>query len=60
MLAILISLVDLYDDDTRSQESAYKLSNIRMKLEERRRMIEQDKRRIESALMRYQEKVSKT
>ncbi|XP_058982264.1 patronin isoform X5 [Musca domestica] len=49
---------DLYDDDTRSQESAYKLSNIRMKLEERRRMIEQDKRRIEMALNRYQEKLN--
>uniref|UniRef100_A0A1I8P670 Patronin n=1 Tax=Stomoxys calcitrans TaxID=35570 RepID=A0A1I8P670_STOCA len=46
------------DDDTRSQESAYKLSNIRMKLEERRRMIEQDKRRIEMALNRYQEKLN--
>ncbi|XP_073811081.1 calmodulin-regulated spectrin-associated protein patronin isoform X21 [Musca autumnalis] len=49
---------DLYDDDTRSQESAYKLSNIRMKLEERRRMIEQDKRRIELALNRYQDKLN--
>uniref|UniRef100_A0A1I8NIZ2 Uncharacterized protein n=1 Tax=Musca domestica TaxID=7370 RepID=A0A1I8NIZ2_MUSDO len=29
-----------------------------MKLEERRRMIEQDKRRIEMALNRYQEKLN--
>ncbi|XP_075169159.1 calmodulin-regulated spectrin-associated protein patronin isoform X16 [Haematobia irritans] len=49
---------DMIDDDTRSLESAYKLSNIRMKLEERRRMIEQDKRRIEMALNRYQEKLN--
>ncbi|XP_037895553.1 patronin isoform X20 [Glossina fuscipes] len=42
---------DLFDDDTRSLDSAYKLSNMRMKLEEKRR-------RIETALMRYQEKMS--
>lgn len=52
-----MSFSELYEDDIRSQDSAYKLSNIRMKLEERRRMIEQDKRRIEMALNKYQDKV---
>uniref|UniRef100_A0A1A9WN88 CKK domain-containing protein n=1 Tax=Glossina brevipalpis TaxID=37001 RepID=A0A1A9WN88_9MUSC len=42
---------DLFDDDTRSLDSAYKLSNMRMKLEERRR-------KIETALIRYQEKTN--
>lgn len=55
---LILCFIDFYDDDTRSLENAYKLSNIRNKLEEKRRLIEQDKRRVEVAIMRYQEKVT--
>ncbi|XP_023036936.1 patronin isoform X21 [Drosophila willistoni] len=48
--------MEVGDEDMRSLENATKLSNIRMKLEEKRRRIEQDKRKIEMALMRHQEK----
>ncbi|XP_054740818.1 patronin isoform X11 [Anastrepha obliqua] len=50
------SKIDPYDDDLRTLENASKLSNIRMKLEEKRLRIEQDKRRVEMALLRHQEK----
>lgn len=53
------TLLDPYDDDLRTLENASKLSNIRMKLEEKRLRIEQDKRRVEMALLRHQEKVIK-
>ncbi|XP_017078349.1 patronin isoform X33 [Drosophila eugracilis] len=48
--------LDVGDDDMRSLENASKLSTIRLKLEEKRRRIEQDKRKIEMALLRHQEK----
>lgn len=46
-------------DDDRPSEDAYKLSIVHMKLEERRRQIEQEKRKEEVKLSRHQEKVSK-
>ncbi|XP_054740809.1 patronin isoform X3 [Anastrepha obliqua] len=53
------SKIDPYDDDLRTLENASKLSNIRMKLEEKRLRIEQDKRRVEMALLRHQEKLAR-
>lgn len=51
---------DLYGtDDNRPLVDASKLSTIRMKLEEKRRHIEQEKRKMEIALSRHQEKVGK-
>ncbi|XP_037947366.1 patronin isoform X4 [Teleopsis dalmanni] len=47
---------DPEEEDMRSLENASKLSNIRVKLEEKRRRIEQEKRKIELALQRHQEK----
>lgn len=41
----------------RTYENASKLSLMRMKLEEKCRRIEQDKRKIEMALLQHQEKV---
>lgn len=46
-------------DDDRPSDDAYKLSIVQMKLEEKRRQIEQEKRREEVKLSRHQEKVSK-
>lgn len=46
-------------DDDRPSIDATKLSTVRMKLEERRRHIEQEKRKIEVALSRQQQKVGK-
>ncbi|XP_037918484.1 patronin isoform X8 [Hermetia illucens] len=51
---------DLYGtDDNRPLVDASKLSTIRMKLEEKRRHIEQEKRKMEIAMSRHQEKVGK-
>ncbi|XP_037918502.1 patronin isoform X25 [Hermetia illucens] len=48
---------DLYGtDDNRPLVDASKLSTIRMKLEEKRRHIEQEKRKMEIAMSRHQEK----
>lgn len=44
-------------DDNRSQIDAGKLSSVRMKLEEKRRHIEKEKRKLELALSRQQQKV---
>lgn len=46
-------------DDDRPHVDATKLSTIRMKLEEKRRQIEQEKRRMEIALSKQQQKVGK-
>lgn len=46
-------------DVERPNVDASKLSTIRMKLEEKRRQIEQDKRKMEVALNRQQQKVGK-
>lgn len=58
VIFVIFICLDPYDDDLRTLENASKLSNIRMKLEEKRLRIEQDKRRIEVALLRHQEKVA--
>lgn len=44
-------------DDNRSDLDASKLSTVRLKLEEKRRQIEMDKRKLELALSRQQQKV---
>lgn len=44
-------------EDNKSQVDATKLSSVRMKLEEKRRQIEMDKRKLELALSRQQQKV---
>lgn len=44
-------------EDNRSQVDATKLSSVRMKLEEKRRQIETEKRKLELALSRQQQKV---
>lgn len=46
-------------DEERPNLDATKLSTIRMKLEERRRHIEQEKRKMEFALSKQQQKVGK-
>lgn len=53
-----MSCVDLVDEE-RPIVDATKLSTIRMKLEEKRRHIEQEKRKMELALSKQQQKVGK-
>lgn len=47
------------DGITSSPSDAYKLSTLRMKLEEKRRQIEQDKLKSVAILNRHQQKVGK-
>lgn len=46
-------------EDDRPNVDASKLSTVRMKLEEKRRHIEQEKRKTEAAMSRQQQKVGK-
>uniref|UniRef100_A0A336MXI7 CSON005804 protein n=1 Tax=Culicoides sonorensis TaxID=179676 RepID=A0A336MXI7_CULSO len=46
-------------DDVQPYVDASKLSTIRLKLEEKRRHIEQEKRKLEAAVSKYQQKVGK-
>lgn len=47
------------ENDERPLVDATKLSTIRLKLEEKRRHIEQEKRKMEAALSKQQQKVGK-
>lgn len=47
------------ENDERPLVDASKLSTIRLKLEEKRRHIEQEKRKMEAALSKQQQKVGK-
>lgn len=51
--------IPVTDNDERSNVDASKLSTVRMKLEERRRHIAHEKRKMELALNRQQQKVGK-
>lgn len=49
--------LDQLAEDNRSHVDATKLSSVRLKLEEKRRQIEMEKRKLELALSRQQQKV---
>lgn len=58
IIAVLL-IISITGDDDRPSIDAFKLSTVRMKLEEKRRQIEQDKRKMEVTMSRHQQKVGK-